>query len=304
MRHAISGIWSNLVGLLLAGTSLAPSVARAEGPRDHFGMPKGALQRGGSLVIAGGGVLPEEVYEKFIELAGGRDARLVLIPWAHDFHALADARKAYAGWSNYNVRSLDYFNVSKREMADKDRYLRPLKLATGVWICGGDQGRLADLYGGTLVEEAIRDVVARGGVVGGTSAGASIMSEMMIRNGSSSAANLDRGFALARNLVIDQHFYERGRVERLFGVLSEHPRFVGLGIDEGSAVVLRQNRFHVLGQGKVSVCLIDNDPRDEGLEWICRLKDGDRAELVASDEDDDDGKPTFIEVQRVPKDRE
>ncbi len=188
------------------------------------------------------------------------------------------------------------------KQADDKNSLRLLRQATGVWLCGGSQGRLYDIYGETQAHAAIKQVVARGGVVGGTSAGAAIMSETMIREGSSHEAVIDRGFGLTKYAVVDQHFYQRGRQERLFGVLAQHPRLLGIGIDEDTAVIVRRNQLRAIGDGRVSVCMIDPDEADAGLEWICRMKDGDVTQIVAAEPEEVEGEtPTFLEVQRVSR---
>src|SRR5262249_44462157 len=150
-------------------------------------------------------------------------------------------RQAYSGWQRVGARSVDYLDATSREEADSDRFSRPLREATGVWLAGGGQGRLADMYVGTKTEKLVKKVLGRGGVVGGTSAGASAMSHTMIRYGSPTSAKLDRGLGLAENAIIDQHFLVRKREPRLLGALAENPSLIGLGVDEGTAAVVQGN---------------------------------------------------------------
>ena len=102
-------------------------------------------------------------------------------------------------------------------------------------------------------KQALRGVLERGGIIGGTSAGAAIMSRLMIRYGSPKAV-VDAGFNLLNLAVVDQHFLRRNRQERLLGVLNEHPEMIGLGIDEGTALVVEGDHLRVMGQSEVVVC--------------------------------------------------
>ena len=143
----------------------------------------------GSLVIVGGGKVPTAVWDRFVELAGGDNARLVVIPTASED---ADAGPLHPGpscpcWSERyatrKVASLVFLHTRRREQANDPAFVRPLTEASGVWISGGDQTRLTNAYHGTAVEREVKRVLARGGVVGGTSAGAAVMSAVMIRSG-------------------------------------------------------------------------------------------------------------------------
>ncbi len=235
--------------------------------------------KSGSLVICGGGRLPEPVYEGFIHLAGGKEARIVHIPWAHPFSSMSSVRYSYNGWTGYDVESFDFLNVDAREEADVDKFLAPLENATGVWIGGGSQGRLTNLYGGTKVEAALQRVLARGGVIGGTSAGASVMSSTMIRYGTATEAVTDKGLNLVQHAVIDQHFSQRNRLERLLGVIEQQPAQVGIGVDEGTALFVQSNRLKVMGSSRVTICL--PEARGAGIS-LHRLKDGDDMHLIAA----------------------
>lgn len=131
--------------------------------------------------------------------------------------------------------------------------------ATGVFFTGGDQLRISSQLGDTPVEERVRAVHAEGGVIAGTSAGASAMSDTMLVKGSSRETHrigdlhLAPGLGLVRDVIIDQHFAERGRIGRLLGAVAQNPRELGLGIDEDTAVVLRGSNFEVIGSGGVYV---------------------------------------------------
>lgn len=256
---------------LMAGTLSAQSLENPLG----IGSEKG---QAGALVICGGGRLPEDVYQEFLRLAGGKQAHLVHIPWAHPFSSMNSVRNSYRGWLEYDVASFTFLNVDARSEADVDDFIKPLEKATGVWIGGGTQGRLTNLYGNTKVEAALQRVLARGGVIGGTSAGASVMSTTMIRYGSSTEAVTDRGLCLVKHAVIDQHFSQRNRLERLLGVIEQNDAQVGIGVDEGAALVVQGNRLKAFGSTRVTICLPGARANDVTLH---RLSNGDDAMLVA-----------------------
>lgn len=131
--------------------------------------------------------------------------------------------------------------------------------AAGVFFSGGDQLRIASQIGDTPVEKRIREIHRAGGVIAGTSAGASVMSETMLVGGASSEShrigdlNMAPGLGLVRDAIIDQHFAERGRIGRLLGAIAHNPRLLGVGIDEDTAIVVEGARFNVIGAGAVYV---------------------------------------------------
>lgn len=131
--------------------------------------------------------------------------------------------------------------------------------AAGVFFSGGDQLRIASQIGDTPVEDKVREIHRAGGVIAGTSAGASVMSETMLVGGTSSEShrigdlNMAPGLGLIRNAIIDQHFAERGRIGRLLGAIAHNPRILGVGIDENTAIIVENQRFQVIGAGAVYV---------------------------------------------------
>ena len=134
-----------------------------------------------------------------------------------------------------------------------------LTSASGVFFTGGDQLRIASQIGDTPIERAVRDLHGRGGVVAGTSAGASVMSETMLVKGTSSESyrigslHMAPGLGLLPDAIIDQHFAERGRIGRLLGAVAQNPRVLGIGIDEDTAIVAEGSAFRVIGAGAVTV---------------------------------------------------
>jgi cyanophycinase len=134
-----------------------------------------------------------------------------------------------------------------------------LEGAAGIFFTGGDQLRISSQIGDTPIERMVREIHERGGVVAGTSAGASVMSETMLVRGSSQESHrigdlhMAPGLGLVPDVIIDQHFAERGRIGRLLGAVAQNPRVLGIGIDENTAIVVEDNAFRVLGVGAVYV---------------------------------------------------
>jgi cyanophycinase len=238
--------------------SLAVVLASLPGARAAEPAPAGdpALPAGvaaGSLVIVGGGALPDAVRDRFLELAGGKNAHIVVIPTASE---KADDPQKLRTPAVFRAAGVDVKVLHTRKSAEANDpdFIKPLTEATGVWLTGGVQSRLIDTYRGTAVERELRNVLARGGVIGGTSAGAAVMSQVMILGGQP-AARIDTGFGFLKGVVVDQHFLTRHRLDRLLGVLARFPQYPGLGIDEQTAIVVHGAALTVIGNSTVSVCL-------------------------------------------------
>lgn len=213
----------------------------------------------GTLIIAGGGELPEQVMRRFVREAQGRRARIVVIPTAaesasDDAADPARAERHLAPWKALGASKVTLLHASSREQTDDETFIAPLQEATGVWFGGGQQSRIAEAYVGTAVEREIRAVLARGGVVGGTSAGAAVQSKVMIAGGNP-VPQIATGFDLLPGTIIDQHFLARSRQPRLLHAVKEHPALVGIGIDEGTALVASGRRLEAVGNSRVVVLL-------------------------------------------------
>ncbi len=206
--------------------------------------------KSGSLVIVGGGSMPKDVVDRFIELAGGRDARIVVLPTAVPRGDTTDEVPGFlkrADVANITVLTQRYGEV------ETDAFQSAVKSATGVWFGGGRQWNFVDAYEGTTAVEAFHDVLRRGGVIGGSSAGATIQGEFLVRghplgNTVMMAEGYERGFAFLPGVAIDQHFAQRGRQPDLLPVVKGHPKLLGIGIDEGTAVVVTGSKAEVIGQ--------------------------------------------------------
>jgi cyanophycinase len=205
----------------------------------------------GAIIAAGGGEMGLEVYEKFVELAGGPDAKIVLIPTAGARYGSHDGWKAIEELQLAGVEHLEVLHTRSSAVADLEAFSAPLREATGVWFSGGRQYRLVDVYLDTRTHRELRAVLARGGVIGGNSAGASALASFLIR-GSEGGEGIvdpvrDTGFGFLRAVARDPHLLARGRENDMIEVLKTHPHLLGIGLDEGSAIVVTHDFARVMG---------------------------------------------------------
>jgi len=265
-------VWTLLVGFLVTGRAFAETTV---GPPN------------GTLVIVGGGGGGQDglIFKRFLELAGGNDAEIVVIPTASgndDFNTRTSGAKVLR---DHGATKITILHTNDRVMADTEEFVKPLRSARGVWIPGGRQWRLADSYLNTRTQAAINEVLARGGVVGGTSAGATIQGSYLVRgavegNEIMMSPGHEEGFGFLRNTAIDQHVVRRKRVADMTPVVEKHPELLGLGIDESTAIVVQGDQFEVIGDGEV-VISDPRRPRVEGEDPWYFLKPGDRFDLKA-----------------------
>ena len=269
--------------LTAAAVAIPISTVRAEEPRKP-----GAL-KSGALVIAGGGEIPEAVRDKFMSLAGGKAAKLVVVPTASE---AADRKEEEPGylepWRRYSPARLSLLHTRSRKEADDLAFARPIAEATAVWFSGGDQAKLVTPYRDTAVEREFHALLARGGVIGGTSAGAAVMSDVMIEGGNP-RPQVGRGFRFVTNAVVDQHFLRRNRVNRLLSVLAERPHLIGLGIDEGTALIIHGEEWGVVGRSYVMACEVERDGKPLRFELF---GDGDHGRFSATGLPSRDRRPT------------
>ena len=212
----------------------------------------------GSLLIHGGGSLNRETIAEFITLAGGKDAPIVIIPTAesNDDWGAQYVEKGFltrSGCTNIKV-----LHTRDRAVANSPQFVESLTKASGVWLDGGRQWRLADAYLGTRVVVELKAVLARGGVIGGSSAGATIQGSYMVRgapegNHVMMAKGHEEGFGFLKDTAIDQHVIARGRLDDLLGVIVVYPHLLGIGIDEGTAIIVKGDRAKVIGASKIAV---------------------------------------------------
>lgn len=271
-RHAMPGPAMLLVAVLVNTCLVATAAAQSlMASIDPLGVP-------GTRLLAGGGKLPATVLARFFELAGGKQANIVLIPTATEACDTEEEQQAILKrWRTDHPDCLfTLLHTRDRATADREDFTAPLRAATGVWIGGGAQKRLADAYVGTRTERELQALLARGGVVGGTSAGTAIQTRTMIQEGMAEPI-VATGFDFVPGAISDQHFLQRKRLPRLLKVLAAHPGHFGIGVDEGTAVEVRGRELRVLGASKAVLVLPAAAGRPERL---LELADGDRQDLV------------------------
>jgi cyanophycinase len=214
------------------------------------------------LLIIGGAedkVGRATVLRRFVRLAGGRHAHIVVIPSASSFPD--EAVQTYqAAFSRLGAPEVVVVNPRSRRAAAARLLVDAMDSATGVFMTGGNQLKLSQLFVGTPLADAISRAHERGAVVAGTSAGASIMSSFMISLGADGVtprqrtSQLTSGLGLLPGVIIDQHFDERARYGRLMSLVASSPNLLGMGIDEDTAAEVRDGRrLHVVGSGAVFV---------------------------------------------------
>jgi len=213
--------------------------------------PAEPVVKKGSLVIIGGGGTTQQIMDAFFDKAGGKDSLIVVIPTTE-----ADGPGDALFLRKYGATNTRILFTKDRKKANDPEFSVALEKAGGVWFGGGRQWRFVDSFEGTLVEKRCHEVLGRGGVVGGSSAGASIQSEYMPRghplgNTVMAAEGYERGFGFLPGCAVDQHFFGRKRPDDMTGLMKLHPQFLGIGIDEATAIVVTGSIAEVMGRSKV-----------------------------------------------------
>jgi cyanophycinase len=247
----------------------------------------------GTLVLVGGDY--KVGLDRFVALAGGPDANFVYIPTAASSIRLPsgfiyDPPNSDTPAANtrefeeelrklFGVTRITVLHTRSRDTANSSRFIEPLKKANGVWLSAGNAGRLATTYLKTETLEAIQAVLKRGGVVGGTSAGAIIMGSYTVRGRPDKpllmAKGHERGFGFLSNVAINPHLAEQKRENELVNVIDTYPQLLGIGMDEKSGIVVRGDRFEVFGEGRVAIY----ENKKHGNNWYYWLKPGDAFDL-------------------------
>lgn len=218
---------------------------------------------GGHLLVIGGAedkYNERRILKKFLELAGGERAEVLIVPVASDFPEFA-ADVYTQAFRNLGVSNPRVLRATSRQEVVNADIERLLDGVTGVFMTGGDQMRLVSVFGGTKLAESLRRMVRDTNIVlAGTSAGAAAMSTSMIVRGEptshphKNAVKLSPGLGFLKNVIIDQHFSERGRISRLITAVSYNPYNLGIGIDENTAIILDgKGLLEVFGQGSITI---------------------------------------------------
>lgn len=243
-----------LVALLAFGQQPTPETS-------DYGPAKGTL-----VIVGGGPTANTGIMEKFIELAGGLDAKIVVVPTAGGNKTPTGEIKIYkeedviAAWKKRGVKNVRMLHTHDAKVADTEEFAAPLREANAVWFDGGRQWNIVDSYLNTLTYREFHKVLERGGVIGGSSAGATIQGDYLVRGAIAGPDIMmtpekehERGFNFLRRSAIDQHINTRNRWDDLIPVIKKYPNLLGIGISEGTALIVKGDRFEVMGAWKVAI---------------------------------------------------
>ena len=236
----------------------------------------------GALVIVGGGGMPVDVTKKFIELAGGPDASIVVLPTASPGPP-ADAENSF--FKKAGAKHVVALPAVKLEEVEDPKNLEVLKKADAVWFGGGRQWHFVDAYEGTKAYALFHDVLRRGGVIGGSSAGATIQGAYLCRgsplnNTDMMCEGYERGFGFLPGVAIDQHFAQRKRFVDMTELIKAYPQVLGVGLDEATAIIVTGHEADVMGKGEAHF-YDAKGPAMEGKPDYESLKAGGRYDLKA-----------------------
>ncbi len=217
----------------------------------------------GSLIIIGGGAVGPEIWTKFVELAGGAaNANIIIVTTADEDSSISRGNSSERdALQKLGVQQIGFLHTRDPKVANTEAFTEPLKKATGIWFRGGRQWKLADSYLHTLTQKAFNQVLERGGVIAGTSAGATIQGSFMVRGDTKGNSIMigdhTEGLDFIHNVTIDQHHLKRNRIFDLVDVIKKHPELLGIGLDESTAIVVQKDQFRVIGTSYVAIYDID-----------------------------------------------
>jgi len=244
---------------LVLAVDVSPRATMQEAP--EYGPAKGTL-----VIVGGGSMDGTGIVERFIQLAGGPESTFVIVPTAGGNRNSAGALIEYkesdviAPWLKHGLKHVKMLHTPDPKLADTDAFASVLRGASAVWFNGGRQWNIVDSYMNTLTYREFHQVLERGGVIGGSSAGATIQGDYLVRGAVSGPDVMmtpepehEHGFNFLRRSAIDQHINTRNRWDDLIPVMKKYPALLGLGLSEGTAIVVTGDRFEVMGKWKVAV---------------------------------------------------
>ncbi len=250
--------------------------------------------KNGTLIVIGGGRLDSTIFLEFKKFAGGDTSRIVIIPTAlNDDFLLQDSAFHFIkqGFEKYGFQEVTILHTRDTADANNDEFIEPLKQATGLYFMGGRQWRIADGFLNTKAHKEMFNLLDRGGVIAGSSAGATIQGSYLARgdteNNQIMIGNHEEGLSFITNIAIDQHVLARNRQFDMYDILKAYPDLLGLGIDENTAIVVNGDEFEVIGASHVLVydgtfwsregSSLKNLPQKDAIFYM--LKEGDKYNL-------------------------
>ena len=250
----------------------------------------------GALVVSGGGESTSHIRDRFIELAGGPDAPIVVVPTSgRDDDKYDEYCPCLRRFREAGARNLTVLHTRDRNVSNTDEFVEPLRQARGIWFMGGSHWLHTDAYLDTKVHEEMLALLDRGGVIGGGSAGAHIQGEIMnvsrtpereFSERTRPREEWRRGFALLKKVIIDVHVLARNRQFDMLGVMKLCPDMLGIAIDENTAIVVEGDHFEVIGTSYVIIHDNEKELAPDGPETMRTvggpfyfLRPGDRYDL-------------------------
>jgi len=212
----------------------------------------------GTLMVIGGGA--SDIFStKFMELVGGPDAPIVVIPTAITSDSLKaeDLERFKKSFIDKGFKNVTVLHTRDREMANSKDFVKPIKNAAGIWFSGGRQWRHADSYLNTRTHKAFFELLEKGGVIAGSSAGATIQGSYLARGDTQKNTIMmgdhEEGLGFITNVAIDQHLFARNRQFDMFEILENRPELLGIGLDEDTGIIVQGDQFTVFGNSYVAI---------------------------------------------------
>jgi cyanophycinase len=250
-----------LIALALSLTAAWPVAQQPAQEAPEYGPAKGTL-----VIVGGGNLNGSGINEKFIQLAGGPEKNFVIVPTAGGNRNAQGQLITYteeqvvAPWVKLGLKHVRMLHTHDPKVADTEEFANVLRTADAVWFNGGRQWNIVDSYANTLTYREFHKVLERGGVIGGSSAGATIQGEYLVRGDTSgpnvmmtAEPNHQDAFKFLRKVAIDQHINTRNRWDDLVPVIQKYPKLLGIGLSEATAIIVTGDRFEVMGAWKVAV---------------------------------------------------
>ena len=247
--------------LLLVAVTLTLSNFALAQEAPEYGPAKGTL-----LIIGGGNLNGSGIYEQFIELAGGKDKKFVIVPTAGGNKNADGSLHIYKEdevlkpFRELGLTNAVMLHTHDPKVANTEEFAKTLRDANAVWFIGGRQWNIWDSYGDTLTQREFEKVLERGGVIAGTSAGATIKGQFLVRGAIKSADIMiapepehHSGFAFLKRSAIDQHINTRNRWDDLIPLIKQFPNLLGIGLSEKTSIIVRGDKFEVFGAWKVAI---------------------------------------------------
>jgi cyanophycinase len=255
MRFALPLLF--LLFLLKFNDSYSQPVATETSAND----PNGSVSHGpanGTLLVIGGNA-SDIFFTKFMELVGGPDAPIVVIPTAMTSDSLSpeDLEQFRNSFTEKGFKNVTVLHTRDREVANSKAFIEPIRSAVGIWFSGGRQWRHADSYLNTKTHQAFFDLLDRGGVIAGSSAGATIQGSYLARGDTRKNTIMmgdhEVGLGFITNVAIDQHLFARNRQFDIFEILAKRPELLGIGLDENTGIIVKGDLFTVFGNSYVAI---------------------------------------------------